>query len=508
MNRGSPDSGRRGWGRLRSLDLILYAWLVAAIGLALPARAEHRATRLGNPATRFADPLRVPSDLRERLTSDRLKADVESILRQGKYSGDVGDFRRAAAVAEIEEWSIPIGGRMPYMSTRRNGQPIVLWDVVWEGKEPISAYAFEFDSKGRRYRCITPKACSNFWVEELVLPPPAISLVRRGPVQARRCDVVEQVLEVRNTGMVPLTEVILSEAMADGLQTRNPGALLNIAVGNLKPGEGQAFRYSLSAPHDGVYHSRAVVTSAQGARADAATTLNVKSAELRLECKAPSAAWAGRPLEFCLRVWNAGAAADEQVTVWAPLPEGATVVEASTAEVIEGREVRWKAGALGAGESRELCVKLVLGSPGAVAFRAEARGVCSAPVGSECVAQVSGIAAILLEVIDLEDPIEVGSNLTYEIRVVNQGTSPGTRIKLVCKLEAAQEFVSGEGPTEIEQHEGMVQIKPLASLAPKATATWKLVIKATKAADVRFAVELTSDQIDRPVTETEATQQY
>ena len=40
-------------------------------------------------------------------------------------------------------------------------------DVLWAGKKPIDAFAFEFSSNCVRYRLVTPKACSNFWVEDL-----------------------------------------------------------------------------------------------------------------------------------------------------------------------------------------------------------------------------------------------------------------------------------------------------------------------------------------------------
>jgi hypothetical protein len=50
------------------LLLSLAFFLVASV-----ARAEHRATRLGNPAFRFAPPLRTPDDLRERFRNEKLK---------------------------------------------------------------------------------------------------------------------------------------------------------------------------------------------------------------------------------------------------------------------------------------------------------------------------------------------------------------------------------------------------------------------------------------------------
>jgi hypothetical protein len=70
--------------------------------LAVTAEAQqHRATRLGNPATRFAKPLTKTDDLRVLLRSDTMKADVGAILKEVGWKGNLEDVERAAAAAEI-----------------------------------------------------------------------------------------------------------------------------------------------------------------------------------------------------------------------------------------------------------------------------------------------------------------------------------------------------------------------------------------------------------------------
>ena len=49
---------------------------------------------------------------------------------------------------------------------------------------------------------------------------------------------------------------------------------------------------------------------------------------------------------------------------------------------------------------------------------------------------------------------------------------------------------------------------PLAKPAPKAKAEWRVVVKAVKAGDVRFKVTMNTDQLTRPVEETESTNLY
>ena len=76
------------------------------------------------------------------------------------------------------------------------------------------------------------------------------------------------------------------------------------------------------------------------------------------------------------------------------------------------------------------------------------------------------------------------------------------------RLPAEEEYVSSAGPTDGKADGKVVTFAPLPTLAPKATATYKLVVKGTGEGDVRFKVEMKSDQIDSPVMETESTHIY
>ena len=149
---------------------------------------QHRAIRLGNPATRFAKPLKKPDELRLLLRSEKLKADVAAVLADYGWQGDVADLDRAAASAEITAIQVPTNTRLPFMAARKNKKAYAMRDVLWAGKKPIDSFGFEFSSKCQRYRLVTPKACSNFWVEDLgkdtsdpacapmVALPPVVSL--------------------------------------------------------------------------------------------------------------------------------------------------------------------------------------------------------------------------------------------------------------------------------------------------------------------------------------------
>jgi len=196
---------------MRHKFAVMLAPALALCVLAVSAEAQqHKATRLGNPATRFAKkPPKKGDDIRVLLRSDKMKADVAAVLNEMGYKGNVEDFDRAAASAEITEIQIAPGTRLPFMASRTKGRPHALVDLLWAGKKPIDAFAFEMASNCVRYRVVTPKACGNFWVEEIgkdttdakcvekpVVQPPVVSV--SGASETCVTQPVEYAISVKN----------------------------------------------------------------------------------------------------------------------------------------------------------------------------------------------------------------------------------------------------------------------------------------------------------------------
>src|SRR5262249_14909370 len=154
--------------------------------------------------------------------------DVAEILRQADWPGKIQDLKKAAATAPIEEYRVPTGTRMPFMSSRKNGRPIALIDVLWAGKEPISAYAFQFSSVGRRYRCITPKPCSNFYLVDLGPAVFALFLACTAPEQTLLGQKFDVCLTLTNRGTStpePAANVVLQiPAEATLMATSTPAS--------------------------------------------------------------------------------------------------------------------------------------------------------------------------------------------------------------------------------------------------------------------------------------------
>jgi uncharacterized repeat protein (TIGR01451 family) len=222
--------------------------------------------------------------------------------------------------------------------------------------------------------------------------------------------------------------------------------------------------------------------------------------------RCPDLRYLGRDATFELVVTNTGDAPALDVVVTDVLPDGMTFRTADNNGKVEGRNLVWRLGNLAPGQSVQLGTVMNCGSIGR--FRNTAMVSYRAEAMAECELEVRGIPAILLECVDDPDPIEVNGTLVYTISVTNQGSAVGTNIRVTCTLPQEEEFVQAEGPTQGAHSGQTLTFEPLPSLAPKATATYKVTVRGVGEGDVRFRVEMISDQIDSPVMETESTHIY
>lgn len=220
----------------------------------------------------------------------------------------------------------------------------------------------------------------------------------------------------------------------------------------------------------------------------------------------PELRYLGRDVTFEIVVNNRGDAPALNVVVKDTVVGGVQFLNADSDGVRQGNDIVWNLGTLNAGQTRTLKTTMRCDQIGKVTNTASV--TYCAEANTACSFEVKGIPAILLECVDDPDPVEVGGQLTYTITVTNQGSALGTNIVVNCTLPPEEDYVSSTGPTAAKVEGKAVRFAPLASLDPKAKAVYGVTVKGTATGDVRFKVELTSGQLERPVMETESTHIY
>jgi uncharacterized repeat protein (TIGR01451 family) len=121
---------------------------------------------------------------------------------------------------------------------------------------------------------------------------------------------------------------------------------------------------------------------------------------------------------------------------------------------------------------------------------------------------VEGIPALLLEVVDIDDPAEVGGEISYEIRVVNQGSCPCTNIRITCDVPEGLTPIDCQGATAHRINGTQIDFEPLPKLATKADAVYRVKVRGTQPGDYRFKVQMNCEQMKLPVNKEESSRVY
>ena len=178
---------------------------------------------------------------------------------------------------------------------------------------------------------------------------------------------------------------------------------------------------------------------------------------------------------------------------------------------MSGKSLNWKLGDLKPGATAVVSFTGKTSGSKTVKHVATAQSLCARDgdqakaVTAMVETEVHTLPALLLELVDQKDPIQVGSNEVYTLVVLNQGEGEDRNVKLVVHLPEGLTFVSADGPTKATVKGQDVTFGTIEKLAGKEKVSWTITAKADKPGDVRTKVDLTSDYLTTPVPETEPT---
>ncbi len=340
---------------------------------------------------------------------------------------------------------------------------------------------------------------------------PALELVAMGPTEVLACEEIVYTYKVTNSGTGTASGVVVKGNLPTGLTTAGRTAFSK-SVGNLAAGKSAQFEIKVDADRAGRFQHKASA-EAEGRLTAESRSIDtaIRQPKLEISIKGTKTQFANRDLKYEITVKNVGDGIAKDTVLQDSIPSGSTFASASDSGKKGSNSIRWSLGNLAPNQARTVSVRYKSGGLGRVNTLASVKAYCAPEASARAETEVRGIPAILLEVVDLEDPIEVGQNETYVITVTNQGTAPATNVKIAVTIPDSTTYVSTTGSTKARVSGTATrrfELEPVKSLAPKAKSTWRIVVKGTRAADARFRISMTSDQLTSPVDETEATNFY
>jgi uncharacterized repeat protein (TIGR01451 family)/fimbrial isopeptide formation D2 family protein len=337
---------------------------------------------------------------------------------------------------------------------------------------------------------------------------PIVSITKTAPAEVSVCDLINCTLRVENTGTGPANNVKIIDDLPSGLVTVQGSSRVEIPIGTLLAGTARDISVAVKAQKSGRYtNNAAVFADGINVRSPQVLTI-VRQPILNIVKTGPEMQYIDREVAYEIYVTNTGDWPAVNTLIEDEIPAGAAFVKASQGGVLVQNRVMWKVAKLNPGATAETSVTYMPRDIGTVVDTVRASAVCAEVAAVTAKTEVRGVPAVLLEVIDLADPIRIGNNTTYRIMVTNQGSAVAANIAVKAVLEPQMEYVSSVGATNGALAGDTVTFAPLPSLAPKSRATWEVSVKAKAVGDVRFKAIMKCDQLDRDVMETESTDFY
>jgi len=356
---------------------------------------------------------------------------------------------------------------------------------------------------------------------------PEISVTKEAPEEVSICEPLTFRYLVKNSGSAPVHGVTVNDDLPDGLKTLEGGKKkVAVDVGDLDAGQAKTFAVRICATETGEYASRAVAhgegdLSARSSR----PTTRVIQPKLAVEMNGPTTQYVNQPMTYRVRVRNTGEATATRTRLQVQIDEKARLVRTSQSapgnvspKQPDAHTLTWDLGNLDPDQDRVISFSVVSRGAAKMEHVATAASYCEAcedvapedrgsVATSKVQAEVLTFPALVLEMVDQNDPIQVGETEVYTISVVNQGTGTDENVQITCKLPGEFEYVNVTGPTEAKADGQTITFGKVDRLGPRQRVTWKLQAKAIKAGDVRNKIELTSDYLgtENPVLEEEPT---
>jgi uncharacterized repeat protein (TIGR01451 family) len=378
--------------------------------------------------------------------------------------------------------------------------------VVWNlgnldaGESKVLKVTVKADREGTLVSCASIKADPRICAQTVV-GKAKLAIDKSGPEVAQLGSDVTYNIVVKNVGTAVAKNVVVTDKVPAGLGGEKE---IPFTVGDLAPGASKTIPVTLKAADRGKFCNLAVASAAnaESVQDDACTTI-VKPG-LKLEKTGRDVSLINKKVTYKITASNTGDTDLTGVVVTDNAPAETKVVSAPGAQV-NGNAASWTIDTLKSGESKTFEVTVTTAKPGKWCNQAAVTTKEGLKDTAEACTLWKGVAAILLEVVDDPDPIQVGEQTTYTVRITNQGNSDLVNVNSTAFFAAEIDPVSAsEGSVDGKK----VKFPTIDRLAPKASHTYTISAKGVAEGDHRLKVVLTEDSLLAPVNEEESTRVY
>jgi uncharacterized repeat protein (TIGR01451 family) len=345
---------------------------------------------------------------------------------------------------------------------------------------------------------------------QMVVREPLLAVKMRAPDKVVAGENVTLGFTVTNPGDGATDGIKLRATLPEGLE-HSRGKVLEVDVGTLAPKESRNLQLVCVAKGSGA--QKCVVTAtAEGLTVNDTADIEILLPKLDLALQGPKLRYLDRHAVYVLKVSNSGSAPAAGVNLHEAVPAGFKFHSATAGGRFDEatRTVAWALGDLAPGKTCEVAVDLIPTTPGEHRLAAMVTTQRGQRSGAELRTQVEGVPSLLIDLADSDDPVEVGAESAYELRITNNGTKTETNLEVACTLPEQVELKHVKCGADLRYRvEGRELIfEPVARLAPKADIIYRIQVKGKQPGDARLRVRIRADGLREPVLREESTRFY
>lgn len=363
----------------------------------------------------------------------------------------------------------------------------------------------------------------------------ALDIRVEGPTQASVGSQVGYNIRVTNRGGVPATGLTLFNRFDVGLTHEVTGNSIEATLDDLAPGASATVDVYFTVTQPGRLCQRIEVVGRGGLNGQAEaclqalgsagpavppgqpappvtpppTTTPQGRASVKVNKLGPTDRVVGSLAEFVIEITNDGEIPLTNVKLVDSYDEHLEPQQATDGFAVVGQDLVWMVDQLPVGktivfqincrcrtEAPRSCNRVTVTSDQEVRADAEA-----------CLEIRPPPPGLTLSISDLTDPIGVGRELTYEIRVENRSTEADSNVVLEVTLPAQLEVapIGIRGPANFKVESNRVLFEPVAEVPAGATLTYRLRARALQPGDARVTASLRSRRLVQPLVESELT---
>lgn len=339
---------------------------------------------------------------------------------------------------------------------------------------------------------------------------PVIVINHCGPETACLNHPIQYRVEVVNNGTAVAKGVVVENPVPQGFKHCSGDQVLTYNLGNICPGDQKSYKVEFSPEKRGLFKNIVKVNYQDGAQVVSEFSTTVNDPAIEVSLSGPDWSYVCKEVEYLVKVNNPGDLVLRNVHVNFLTDKGNTVVKAEGAEICANRAT-WTLAELCPGDKLKFKVVLKSKISGTSTNRVKVKTTTDCGECSSCADKVitwKGLAATHMYVVDINDPICLGEQTSYRVRVSNRGTADDTNIVLVMKFSKELQPLEARGPTQAKITDHTVIFEPLKALPSRNHVDYVIVLKGVAAGDGRGEASLSSDSLTVPVTDVENTHVY